>query len=156
MSVTTPALAVSDVDRAFTAEAAQDNLASIEASKAILGKTSNGFVRNVAQTILADHERGHRELEKIAGTAGIPLPSVLDAAHQRALEQLEAKSGTDLNEAYLHEVGVQIQQQEMRAAEREVQAGKDAALVTFARERLGALPAQVAEAQRLADTQRAK
>lgn len=147
---------LSDADRAFATQAAQINLLSIAGSQAILDSSTNGFVRSVAQSILDDHRKGWRDLQQIAASTGLKLPTQLDSAHQQQLDQLKAQGGADPNETYLHQIGVQAQQREIQAARQEIASGSNPQLIDFARRRASVLEAQVAMAQRLADNQRAK
>jgi putative membrane protein len=85
---------------AFVMKAAQDGMTEVEVGKVALSKSSDESVRNFAQRMVDDHGKANDELSSIAKAKGLEVPKELDAEHQRMVDSLSAKSGSEFDREY--------------------------------------------------------
>jgi putative membrane protein len=96
-----PALAVEQsLDQKFAADAAKDSLAEVELGKLALDKSKDARVREFAERMIQDHSKASRQLESIAGSAGIALPSEPGEKLQEPMKKLSGLSGKKFDRAY--------------------------------------------------------
>jgi putative membrane protein len=84
----------------FVKKAAQDGMTEVEVGKVALAKSSDPSVRSFAQRMVTDHGKANAELSTIAEAKGIDVPKELDAEHQRMVDALAAKSGSEFDRQY--------------------------------------------------------
>lgn len=90
----------------FINKAAQDGRAEIEAAELALAKSQDPSVRSFAQRMVTDHGKANAELASIAKAKGIDVPKELDAEHQKHVDALCAKSGTEFDREYSQHMNV--------------------------------------------------
>jgi putative membrane protein len=98
---TTQTSAVSRKTQDFVTQAAVSDLFEIASSKLALAH-GNEAEKQFANQMIADHSKTSSELKRIVLT-GLPkteIPSQMDAAHQRKLDQLNAARGTEFEALY--------------------------------------------------------
>ena len=90
-------------DRTFVQQAAMSDLFEIEAGKLALTRAKNAPVKQLAQSITADHTQAATQLKDTAAAAdiGVTLPTTLDAAHAGLLSQLRAASDQRFDAVFL-------------------------------------------------------
>jgi putative membrane protein len=77
------------------------NLAEIEAGKLAVSKASDADVKKFAQKMVDDHSKQLQELQSLAQSKNVELPSAPDAKHQREMKKLQDLSGADFDRAYM-------------------------------------------------------
>ncbi len=141
-------LALAPRQRDFLTEAAQSNLFEIEASRVALARGGSAAVRRFAEATLRDRVSVDTDLEQLATSVGVVLPTRLSDEFQARLAVLEQLTGSDFDRAYARNVGVLAPEQALAAFERA--ADPDGARVQrFAANQIPALRAHLAQGRRL-------
>ncbi len=92
---------VSAADKKFVMKAAQGGMLEVDLGKVAQDQGSAQDVKDFGAKMVEDHGKANDELKSIVATKDITLPDSLDAKHQKMLDDLKAKSGTDFDTAYL-------------------------------------------------------
>lgn len=137
------------VQREFLAEAAQANLFEIEASRIALARGGSTAVRRFAEATLRDRVSVDTDLEQLAKSVGVVLPTHLSDEFQARLSVLEQLTGSDFDRAYARNVGVMAQEQALEAFERAADPA-GARVQRFAANQIPALRAHLEQGRRLA------
>ncbi len=117
-------------DQKMVKDLAMANLAEIEAARLAHSKTRNEQVRNFAQQMIDDHTKALTEVQQLAQSKGVALPTELDRMHKRKAERMEALSGDAFDSAYMSQAGVadhkkthsMLQQSQARAKDPDLKA----------------------------------
>jgi len=142
-------LSLAPLQRDFLTEAAQSSLFEIEASRVALARGGSAAVRRFAEVTLRDRVSVDTDLEQLATSVGVVLPTRLSDEFQSRLAVLEQLTGSDFDRAYARNVGVLTPEQTLAAFERA--ADRDGARVQrFAANQIPALRAHLEQGRRLA------
>ncbi|TWJ03514.1 putative membrane protein [Mucilaginibacter frigoritolerans] len=128
---TTGGIAVSAADAKFATTAADGGMAEVALAKLALSKTTNPQIKDFANMMVTDHSKANEELAGIAKTKNITLPAAVSADHQKKLDDLSQKSGTDFDKAYVDAM-VDGHKKTLSLMQDEAKNGQDADLKTFA------------------------
>ena len=117
-------------DQKMIKDMAMANLAEIEAGRMAQSKSQSEQVKNFAQQMIDDHTRALTEVQQLAQTKGVALPTELDRTHKRAAEKMAALSGEAFDRAYMKQSGLAdhkkthalLQQAQSRAKDPDVKA----------------------------------
>lgn len=123
---------VSGDEREFFEDIAHANLAEIETGKMALKKGQSKEVKTFAQKMIDDHTKAHQELEKLAKSKGVVLPTETDVQHKSIATALDALSGNAFDEQYIARVGVGDHQRTHELLENVSKNSKDPALKAYA------------------------
>jgi putative membrane protein len=93
-------------DQQMLLQLAQGNMAEIEAGKIALQKSQNTEVKAFAQQMIDDHTKGLQEVQSVAQSKGVTLPSEPDAKHKAMASKLNNLSGDAFDRTYLSQAGV--------------------------------------------------
>ena len=93
-------------DQQMLLQLAQGNMAEIEAGKIALQKSQNTEVKAFAQKMIDDHTKGLQEVQSVAQSKGVTLPSEPDAKHKAMANKLNNLSGDAFDRTYLAQAGV--------------------------------------------------
>jgi len=93
---------LSHSDRNFIEKAAKSGMKEVEISQAVLGRLSNQSVQQFAQMMVNDHSKAGDELKALAGKKNVTLPQTMGDDHQKKYDDLQKKSGTDFDKAYIN------------------------------------------------------
>jgi putative membrane protein len=139
-----------DLDqREFLGEVAQASLFEIEASRIALSRAASSAVRRYAESTLRDRLSGDTDLEQLAASVGVVLPSRLNDNLRTRLSILEQLRGSEFDRAYARNVGVLAQEEALAAFERAAD-GPGQRVQQFAADRLPTLRRQLEIGRRLA------
>lgn len=125
------AIAVEESDAEFATKAAVGGMAEVEFGKLALEKTSNPQIKDFANMMVLDHGKANEELMAIAKMKNITLPAALDDDHQKKMNELNSKTGSDFDKAYV-EAMVDGHEKTLKLMENQAKDGKDADLKAFA------------------------
>lgn len=125
----------------FVTKAAIAGLFEIKTSELAIKTSKNADVVAFAKMMVKDHTAAGKKLDTAAAvTSGLTPPTALDDDHQKKLDDLATKTGTDFDKAY-----VDLQQSGHAEAvslfDDYSKNGKDTALQTFAADTLPTLQA---------------
>ncbi|HVR85229.1 MAG TPA: DUF4142 domain-containing protein [Planctomycetota bacterium] len=88
-------------DRDFVSAASEANLEELVAGRLALGKATQGAVKTFAQQMIHDHRKIHDDLDELARTKGVTLPTELEVEHKMEGSRLADLSGTEFDRAYV-------------------------------------------------------
>ncbi|MFC0253721.1 DUF4142 domain-containing protein [Massilia consociata] len=97
---------LSAADKKVINDMAMSNMAEIEISKLALSKSQNPDVKTYAQQMIDDHSKAQAEVQALAQSKGVTLPTELDAKHKAMSAKLEKLSGDAFDKAYMKQAGV--------------------------------------------------
>jgi putative membrane protein len=137
------------IERDFLTTAAQASLFEIEASRIALARGGSKAVRHYAEATLRDRLSVDTDLEQLAASVGVMLPSRLSDDFQARLGVLAQLTGSEFDRAYAQNVGVLAQQQALDAFERAADESGER-VQRFAAAQLPALRAHLEQGRRLA------
>jgi len=123
-------------DTSYARTAAASNLAEIQMARVALQRTRSSSVRQVATTIMSDHKTAERQLQQVASTAGLTVPSKPNPQQLQQVAQLHSVPAGSFDVTYL-QMQVGDHQTAIQNTKGEIATGSDAAVVQYAR---GALP----------------
>ncbi|HJV79800.1 DUF4142 domain-containing protein [Noviherbaspirillum sp.] len=97
---------LSKADQNLMRDIAYSNLAEIEAAKVAQNKTKSDQVKTFAQKMIDDHTQAQKDLEQLAQSKGVTLPTEPDRKHQAELKKLSALEGDKFDKQYMSKGGV--------------------------------------------------
>jgi putative membrane protein len=97
---------LSKSDQNIMREMAMSNLAEIETGKIALSQSKNDQVRNFAQKMIDDHQQAQKDLEQLAQSKGVTLPTEPDKKHQAAAKKLSSLEGDKFDKQYMKQGGL--------------------------------------------------
>jgi putative membrane protein len=122
---------VGSTDRKFAMTAAMDGMAEVELGRLATGRGASDAVKQFGQRMVDDHSKANDELQQWAMTAGVTLPTALDAKHQAVVARLSRLSGAAFDKAYAQQM-VKDHTKAVQLFQREADRGADSGLKTFA------------------------
>jgi putative membrane protein len=122
---------VSAQDSAFMVANAQSNLAEISLGQLGQQRGQDAATKQLAAVTLADHQRLQTQLEGIAKTAGVTLPTTPNAMQLQVAATLTATPAASFDLAYA-QAEVTGHQMAISAANTEIQTGSDSAVIGYA------------------------
>jgi putative membrane protein len=87
-------------DKTFAQEAIAGGRFEVESSRIALDKSSSGKIRDFANMMIADHGQANQELENLARTKGLSIPTALAADMQAKLDELRQLGGDAFDTRY--------------------------------------------------------
>ena len=145
IAVSAPSQAASS-DAQFAVAAAQGGLAEVQAAKLAEQRSSNPTVLAFARRMIADHTKANAQLAAIARSQGMTLPAAPDPNSAKVMAKLQTLRGAAFDSAYLKSQ-VNAHEQMQALLQSEVNGGKDARLVAFAKTTLSTVDQHLAMAQ---------
>lgn len=127
----------SPIDLAFLNEASQAGLGYIQLSELALRKSSNPQVTEFAQAEIAEQQQNAAEFQRIAPRLNVSLPTTVPAKYEAALSSLSQLSGTEFDNAFLDEGGVNSHLEAASVFQREAAFGQNPELLAVADRGLG-------------------
>jgi predicted outer membrane protein len=97
---------LSKADETMLKGMAQANIAEVEAGKLALSKSQNDQVKSFAQQMIDDHTKALSDVQQLAQSKGVTLPTEPDAKHKAMATKLESMSGAAFDKAYMAQAGV--------------------------------------------------
>lgn len=97
---------LSRADKKAIEDIAMANMAEVEAGKLALSKSQNAEVKAFAQKMVDDHSKALSEVQALAQTKGVTLPTELSAKHKAKAAMLEKLSGDSFDRSYIKHAGM--------------------------------------------------
>jgi putative membrane protein len=104
--------------QAFLQNAAEAALFEIEASRIAIIKGGSPAVRRFAEAMLRDRIAADTDLQQLADSVGVALPSRMSEERHARLRVLAELAGNDFDLAYARNVGILAQQEALEQFER--------------------------------------
>ena len=130
-AVETGGIAVVSDDSEFAVNAANGGMSEVELSKLAATKATNAKVKEFANMMTKDHMTANEELMALAKTKNITLPTTVGADEQKVMGDLQKKSGTDFDKAYVDQM-VSDHKKTVDLFEKATTDAKDADIKSFA------------------------
>jgi putative membrane protein len=111
-------------DQKFVLEAASGGMMEVQLGQLAVSKATNADVKQFGQRMVDDHSKANEELQGLASSKGITLPTALDAKQQAEVDKLSKMSGADFDHHYMMMM-VTDHNKDVAAFERESKNGKD-------------------------------
>lgn len=124
---------VSRADEKLMMEAAQANIAEINAGKLAQHKSQNDEVKNFAQKMVDDHTKAQDDLKKIADAKGVSLPTEPNREQKSMENKLSALSGDKFDKQYVDQAGKRAHRDTHRLLQRISSRASDADLKSYAK-----------------------
>ena len=124
---------LSDADRSFMAMVSQGGMYEVAASRVAAEKAARQDITDIGFTEVHDHQLGGAKLRQIASSAGVNLPTALNADFTGRVERLRRRSGKAFDIYYLQEMDA-IHQADGAAFAKEASDGANPDLKAFAAE----------------------
>ena len=132
------AMSVSNADRKFAMTAAMDGMTEVELGRLATERGASDAVKQFGQRMVDDHSKANDELKQWATTAGVTLPTALDAKHQAMVTKMSGLSGAAFDKAYAQAM-VKDHTKAVQLFQREADRGMDSGLKSFASSKLPTL-----------------
>ena len=139
----------------FWAEIARGNLAEIEASNLALQRAQSEQVKQFAQQMVTDHTAAGTELQTLAASKNVTLPTAVSAGHRTSIDRMGARTGNDFDRDYMRMM-VNDHERMVRLLQRESERNADADVKAFAAKHLPIVQGHLATARSLHDTVRGR
>jgi len=127
----TGGIAVVPSDGEFATKAAVGGMAEVALGKLALEKSSSPKIKAFAEMMVNDHGKANEELMTLAKVKNITLPATVDEEHQKKMDELKTKTGTDFDKAYVDAM-VDGHEKTLKLMQDEGKDGKDTDLKAFA------------------------
>ncbi|MEW7850045.1 DUF4142 domain-containing protein [Massilia aurea] len=112
-------------DRKAIMDMAMSNMAEVEMGKMAQSKGQNADVKAFAQKMVDDHGKALTEVQTLAQSKGVTLPTELDAKHKAMGAKLEKMSGDAFDKAYTKQGGVGAHKETLAKLQKASKAAKD-------------------------------
>ncbi|MBD8566833.1 DUF4142 domain-containing protein [Oxalobacteraceae sp. CFBP 8763] len=113
-------------DRKAIMDMAMSNMAEVEMGKMAQSKSQNADVKAFGQKMVDDHGKALTEVQTLAQSKGVTLPTELDAKHKALAAKLEKANGTAFDKAYTKQGGVAAHKDTLAKLQKASKAVKDA------------------------------
>lgn len=97
---------LTSADRKAIMDMGMSNMAEVEMGKLAQSKSQNADVKAFAQKMVDDHGKALGEVQTLAQSKGVTLPTELDAKHKAMSARLEKQTGDAFDKAYIKQGGV--------------------------------------------------
>ena len=134
--------------------AAEAGFAEIDAGNLALQKGSSAEVKSFAQKMVDDHKKADGELQTLAASKGVKLPTEATMVAKGKAKILEKRDGTGFDHAYA-ENQVSAHKDAVKLFEKAAKDAKDADVKAWAAKTLPTLQHHLQEAQALEATTKA-
>ena len=88
-------------DHEFLKKASEINLTEIELGKAAQRLSSDPNIKKIADGIVKDHTKANQQLQRLAASKGVQLPTAPSMGERRSLGSLEKMQGDKFNSEFL-------------------------------------------------------
>lgn len=97
---------LTSADRKAITDMGMSNMAEVEMGKLAQSKSQSTEVKAFASKMVDDHGKALTEVQTLAQSKGVTLPTELDAKHKAMSAKLEKLSGDAFDKAYVKQGGV--------------------------------------------------
>lgn len=111
----------SQQDRNWMTENAQTDLAEITVGQLAAQKGGSQAIKQAGQTLANDHRQALTQLQQLAKSMNVPLPSSPNQMQQQQAQQLKGVSGANFDQTFLrtqiqdHQTSINNTQQELKS-----------------------------------------
>lgn len=127
-----PQTRLSELDRLYITESAQGGMAEVQMAKLALQRSKDNNVRQYANQMIQEHTPVNQQLMQLASQKGVRPPTTLGPKYQAAIARISQLSGSDFDQAYKNEAGINLHMEYFVVQRRQAELGQDADLKAFA------------------------
>ena len=135
----------------FVGDLARGNMAEISLSQMALERSQNESVKQFAQMMVTDHTAAGTELQTLATSKNITLPTAMDQKHQSAMTKLGGESGSAFDRDYMKQM-VNDHEKTLSLLQKQADKGTDADLKAFAAKMVPIVQGHLTAARNLSGT----
>jgi putative membrane protein len=88
-------------DSTFAMKAAMGGMMEVQLGQIAQQKASDQRVKDFGSMMVQDHSAANDELKRLTSAKNLTLPTTLNDKHQKEIDDLNKKSGTDFDKAYM-------------------------------------------------------
>lgn len=125
-------------ERNFVMEAAMGGMMEVELGKLAAQQGTSDVVKQFGQRMVDDHSKANMELQQVASSKGLTLPTGLDEKHKNELAKYSKMTGPEFDKAYSKAM-LSDHVKDVAAFEKESTKGNDADIKAFASKTLPTL-----------------
>lgn len=126
------------------------NMAEVEAGKMAVSKSQSADVKAFAQQMIDDHSKALTDVQGLASTKGVTLPTELDAKHKAMAAKLDKLSGAAFDKEYMKNAGVADHKTVHATLVKDEKAAKDADVKALAGKMLPVVEQHMKSAEMIA------
>jgi putative membrane protein len=139
-------------DKNFLEAAAHAGHTEVEGSKLAQTKAASGDVKKFAETMIKDHTKVGDELDQLAASKNVKVPTEPSLTQKAKLKMLGAYDGANFDKHYAREIGVSAHEDTVKLFRKAVKEAKDPDVKAFAEKTLPGLEHHLEMARTLAST----
>ncbi|HYI93806.1 MAG TPA: DUF4142 domain-containing protein [Bryobacteraceae bacterium] len=147
-------LMVGKADHDFLVNAAQSNMAEIEATRLAQEKASSSEVKEFARKLEQDHQKSSEKLKELAKQKNVDLPTDM-GKHAQMVEKFRSLSGDKFDKEFM-KMQVSHHKKDVSAFQKQTERSMDSDVKTFASMTLPTLQQHLQEAQQLEGSTRGR
>lgn len=136
-------------DRKFIQDAANSGMFEVQVAQLAAAKATDPQVKSFASMLVDHHTAANNELVKIANARKVELPAAPKRALRRDIEKLGKKSGEEFDREFVHEVGIEAHEKDIKLFQKASKDVKDPELKAFVDKTLPVLQDHLAAAKKL-------
>ena len=140
---------VSAADKKAITDMAIANMAEVETGKLALSKSQNAEVKAFAQQMIDDHGKALADLQPLAQSKGVTLPTELDAKHKAMAAKLEKLTGDAFDKEYMKMAGLKDHKDTHAKLQKISKSAKDADVKAAAEKTLPVVEQHLKAAQQM-------
>lgn len=149
LAATAWAAGLSSGDSDFLKQASQNGHAEVEASQLALTKAHSDQVKTFARQMVDDHTKAGQELEALATSKGLKVPSGPSTKQQAQIKLLQGAEGAKFDKRYADQAGVAAHEDTVKLFRKGASEAKDPDVKAFASKTLPTLEHHLEMARQL-------
>jgi putative membrane protein len=142
---------VSQSERQFVTQAANDGMAEVKLGQLAQQKGRDTDVKNFGRKMVDDHSKANADLKQVADKNGVALPNDLDPKNQATYDRLSKLNGAEFDRAYMQDM-VADHRKDVSDFQREANAAQNPDLRSFVQRTTPVLQQHLALAQQVQDS----
>lgn len=148
-ATTGTASALQDADLLFIADAAIGGLAEVQLGQLASEKATNAEVKQFGQMMVTDHGNANTELQTLAQSKSVQLPTTLNEEKTALQQKLAALAGADFDREYMNEM-VKDHKEDVEKFQKAANEAIDPEVKAFAAKTLPTLQQHLQKAEEIA------
>jgi putative membrane protein len=141
---------VASGDQKMMRDIAYSNISEVAAGKLALQNSQSADVKSYAQKMIDDHTKAQQELQTLADSKGVKLPTEPDAKHKALSKAMASMKGDNFDKRYLKQGGLNDHENTHKLLTRVQDKAKDADLKAYAAKTIVAVDQHLTLAQETA------
>jgi putative membrane protein len=137
-------------DQHFFKEAAQGGMAEVTLGQMAAERATNADVKKFGQRMVQDHGKANQELQTLAASEGVTLPTEMSSEAKALQTRLSKLSGAEFDRVYMEEM-LKDHKKDIAAFEKQAEQGKDSEAKNWAAKTLPTLKEHLTLAQSVAE-----